>query len=167
MLQEKLLRKSDDQEMTEKVLQDIESLIVEERVIESRVHGYISQGKTERFIRLKLLQKKFDSSLVDAALQNESENLGNPETYRIEIERHIRKAEQKCISRRILSYELKMKYPDAQELFTELLREYSDHDAIIKKAPELLKKYSQEQVVTKLCQKGFSLSDVYAVLRRR
>jgi hypothetical protein len=66
----------------------------------------------------------------------------------------------------MLSYELKMKYPDASELCAQLLREYSDHDAIDKKAPELLKKYTQEQVVTKLCQKGFNLSDVYAVLRR-
>jgi hypothetical protein len=51
MLQEKLLRKSGDSELTEKVLQDLESLIVEVRIIESRVHDYISQGKTERYIR--------------------------------------------------------------------------------------------------------------------
>jgi hypothetical protein len=113
------------------------------------------------------LQKKFDSSLVNIALLNESESLKNPETYRVEIERHIHKSEQKGISKRMLSYELKMQYPDASELCSQLLREYSDHDAIVKKTPELLKKYTQEQVVTKLCQRGFGLSDIYVVLRRR
>ena len=60
-----------------------------------------------------------------------------------------------------------MKYPEAKELVSALLSEYDDREMLAKKAPELLKKYTQEQVVTKLCQKGFSLSDVYTVLRRR
>lgn len=60
-----------------------------------------------------------------------------------------------------------MKYSEAKALVSELLQEYDDGEILEKKAPELLKKYTQEQVVTKLCQKGFSLSDIYAVLRRR
>jgi SOS response regulatory protein OraA/RecX len=36
-----------------------------------------------------------------------------------------------------------------------------------KKAPELLKKYTQEQVIWKLLQKGFQMSDIYTVVRRR
>lgn len=60
-----------------------------------------------------------------------------------------------------------MTYPDARELAEELLEEYSDIEMIQKKAPELLKKYTQEQVVSKLCQKGFRLSDIYTILRRR
>lgn len=60
-----------------------------------------------------------------------------------------------------------MKYPEARDLLSELLEGYDDGEILVKKAPELLKKYSQEQVVTKLCQKGFNLSDIYTVLRRR
>jgi len=60
-----------------------------------------------------------------------------------------------------------MKYPEARGLLSELLEGYDDGEILAKKAPELLKKYSQEQVVTKLCQKGFNLSDIYTVLRRR
>lgn len=40
-----------------------------------------------------------------------------------------------------------MKYPDARELIAELLQEYDDREILQKKAPEFLKKYSQEQVV--------------------
>lgn len=39
-----------------------------------------------------------------------------------------------------------MKYPDARDLIGELLREYDDQEILQKKAPELLSKYSQEQV---------------------
>jgi hypothetical protein len=48
-----------------------------------------------------------------------------------------------------------------------LTRDYDDREILQKKAPELLRKYSQEQVVWKLSQKGFQISDIYAVLRRR
>lgn len=81
--------------MVEKVIADLDSLIVEENVIESRIHGYISQGKTARYIRLKLAQKKFDSELVQRALESEFDVLKNPETYRAQIEKHVQKGSQR------------------------------------------------------------------------
>lgn len=69
--------------------------MAEEKIIESRVHGYASLGKTARYIRTKLLQKKFDTKLVDEALAGESDVLKNPETYRIQIEKIIQKGIQK------------------------------------------------------------------------
>jgi hypothetical protein len=40
-----------------------------------------------------------------------------------------------------------MKYPDARDIIGELTRDYDDREILQKKAPELLRKYSQEQVV--------------------
>ncbi len=40
-----------------------------------------------------------------------------------------------------------MKYPDARYVISELLTDYDDRSILQKKAPELLKKYTQEQVV--------------------
>lgn len=40
-----------------------------------------------------------------------------------------------------------MNYSDARDLITELLRDYDDKNILEKKAPELLRKYSQEQVL--------------------
>jgi len=60
-----------------------------------------------------------------------------------------------------------MKYPDARGLVDELLHDYDDPEILQKKAPELLYKYSQEQVLSKLSQKGFQISDIYTILRRR
>lgn len=60
-----------------------------------------------------------------------------------------------------------MKYPDSRDVITEFLSGYDDVSILQKKAPELLDKYSQEQVLGKLSQKGFQISDIYTVLRRR
>lgn len=81
--------------LVEKVMTELMSLIVEDKIIESRVHAYLSQGKTAQHIRLKLAQKKFDKSLVTLALQEVEETLQNPETYRLQIERGIAKGIQK------------------------------------------------------------------------
>lgn len=166
-LRDKLVRKSDDAEIVERVMLDLSPLFVEEKIIESRVHAYVWQGRTTRTIRQKLLEKKYDKALIDAALEIQSETLNNPETFRLQIERLVQRGAEKGTAKKMLQYELQMKYPEAKDLVSELLSDYDDADILIKKAPELLKKYTQEQVVTKLCQKGFSLSDVYTVLRRR
>lgn len=148
-------------------MSDLSALFVEQQIIESRVHAYVGQGKTTRAIRQRLLEKKYDKDLLNAALEAESEILSNPETFRLQIERLVQRWAEKGTAKKILQYELQMKYPEAKNLISELLSDYDDIAILIKKAPELLKKYTQEQVVTKLCQKGFSLSDVYTVLRRR
>jgi SOS response regulatory protein OraA/RecX len=166
-LREKLRRKAEDSELVEKVMTELESLIVEEKNIESRVHEYVSLGKTPRYIRTKLLQKKFDPQMIDVALEWESDILKNPETYRDQIIKIVQKSVQKWLSKKLLRYELQMKYPDAHSIVSELLSDYNDLSILQKKAPELLGKYTQEQVVAKLCQKGFNFSDIYTVLRRR
>lgn len=167
MLIEKLSSKTEEIELVNRVMTDLASLIMEEKVIESRIHGYISAGKTARYIRTKMSQKKFDKSLVDTLLSLQSDTLKNPETYRSQIEKVIAKWVQKCFSKRALFYELSMKYSDARSLIEELLADYDDRTILQKKAPELLRKYSQEQVLGKLSQKGFQISDIYTVLRRR
>ena len=54
-----------------------------------------------------------------------------------------------------------MTYSDARDLIKEMLADYDDGEILQTKTPELLKKYSQEQVVSKLSQKGFAISDIY------
>jgi hypothetical protein len=68
---------------------------MEDKVIESRIHAYIGAGKTVRYIRTKMLQKKFDKELVEATLLSQDDILRNPETYRSQIEKTIQKSSQK------------------------------------------------------------------------
>lgn len=166
-LLDKLERKCEDGEIVKKVMESLDSLIVEEKNIQSRVHEYIWQGKTAQYIRTKLLVKKFDKILIQLALEEEKDVLKDPENYRSQIEQAIRRWEQKWVSKKILTYALCTKYSESKGIIDEMLSDYDDTSILQKKAPELLKKYSQEQVTAKLCQKGFSFSDIYTVLRRR
>lgn len=68
---------------------------MEDKVIESRIYAYIGAGKTARYIRTKMLQKKFDKEFVEAALLSQNDILRNPETYRSQIEKTIHKSSQK------------------------------------------------------------------------
>lgn len=67
----------------------------------------------------------------------------------------------------MISYEISLKYPDARSVVDELLSSYDDREILQKKAPELLRKYSQEQLIQKLFQKGFRMNDIYTVFLRR
>lgn len=167
VLCEKLTWKGASKEEIAQILTSMEGIIVEEKVIESRVHEYVHQGKTAQYIRQKLLQKKFEKDLIEQYLQAESETLKNPETYRAQIEKMIQQGMNRLSSKKILQYTIIQKYPESKDIIHELLTEYPDIEIIEKKAPELLRKYSQEQVMTKLIQKGFSTRDIYAFLRRK
>lgn len=76
-------------------MSDLATLFVEDKIIESRVHAYVGQGKTTRTIRQKLLEKKYDKALIDAALALESDTLTDPETFRLPIERLVQKGIQR------------------------------------------------------------------------
>ena len=91
MLLEKLLLRSDEREVIDRVMSELETLIVEDKIIESRIHAYLAQGKTVRYIRLKLTQKKFDPDIIDTVLVEKSEITTNPQTYRAPIEKTIQK----------------------------------------------------------------------------
>lgn len=91
MLRERLFSRRENEETVEKVLADISPLIMEDKVIESRVHTYLSLGKTAQYIRLKLAQKKFDKTLVERFLSEKADIIKNSETYRHQIEKSIQK----------------------------------------------------------------------------
>ena len=76
-------------------MDNLDSLFVEEKIIESRVHAYATQGKTTRYIKQKLIEKKYDTVMIDAALELESDILTDPETFRPQLVRLIWKGEQR------------------------------------------------------------------------
>jgi len=69
VLREKILKKSQDAVLTDQVMVLLASLLVEEKIIESRIRDSISRGKTPYYIRQKLLQKKFRPSLIEQILK--------------------------------------------------------------------------------------------------
>ncbi len=151
--------------MTESVIERLEPLFIEKNIIESRIHNYISWGKTLYFIRQKLLQKKFDTQLVEECISQSKEILSDPETYRTIIEARCKKAKDRGLSRRKIFYELQGHYPDARILIEEALGGYDDTSILQNKVlPRLLGSHSKEKIIQKCLQAGFSFRDIQTAL---
>lgn len=167
VLREKILKKAhDDESLTNDVMTRLYPLFVEKNIIESRVHGYIWKGKTPYYIRQKLLQKKFESSLIEEVLRGFWEVLKDPETYRKIIQDRCQKATKKGFSRKRISYELQWQYPQARNIIAEILENYDEREILGENIiPQLLKKFPQEIVIQKCIQAGFSAQDARLILR--
>ena len=94
-LREKIITKCSDLEMVKRVMEALSPLFIEKNIIESRIHEYVTQGKTPYYIRQKLRQKKFDTILVEEALLQCKDTFHDDETYRKVIETFCQKAERK------------------------------------------------------------------------
>lgn len=151
MLHEKLMEKSEP-DIVDEVMREIESLIVERNNIESRVHMGMQAGKSLRYIKTKLKQKKFDPDMVSDVLESYAESFSEPSNYQRKIEQIIQKRKNQCWSRQKISYELKAQYPEMKSTIEELLIDYDDGEVLNEKIPALLKKYTQEKVVGKCMQ---------------
>lgn len=166
VLREKILKKSHDLILTDQVMEKLRPLFVEKNIIESRVHDYIWKGKTSYYIRQKLLQKKFESSLVAEVLWGFEEVLQDPETYRGIIYDRCQKAARKGFSRKRIAYELQWQYPLARLIIWEILDTYDEWEILREKVlPNLIKKYPREKILQKCIQAGFSAQDAWLIIR--
>jgi SOS response regulatory protein OraA/RecX len=95
VLREKISKKTQDIELTEKVMKAIAPMLIEKNILESRVHEYSTQGKTPYYIRQKLLQKKFDSNVIEEVMVGFENIFEDAETYRKVIQDRCKKAEKK------------------------------------------------------------------------
>lgn len=166
MLRKKLQFKWADDDQIDAIFTALSSLFVEDKIIESIVHSLLEQGRSRQYIVTQLKRKLFDSSLIASAISQEEEKLQNPHTYARRLENLIHKWRQKWASKRSLTYELTMLYPDAKSSIPDLLADYDDENILDAIMPDLAKKYPPEKLIQKLSQKGFSVSDIYACLRR-
>ena len=138
---------------------------MEDKVIESRIHAYLSLGKTAQYIRVKLAQKKFDKTLVERFYPKSWYNQKSRDIS-LSNRKIIQKWEQNELQK--ISYVRTLsKISDARKCYRRVIIwlwrcEYSS-----KKAPELRGKYSQEQIIQNFSQKGFRMADIYTVFRRR
>jgi len=165
LLREKIIIKCPDIEMVNQVMRALSPLFIEKNIVESRVHEYISQGKTPYYIRQKLRQKKFETLLVEEVLGWYVDIFHDDETYRKVIETFCRKAQRKWFSRKKIIYELGFKYPDSQKLIWEILKDYSDSTILQDLIPSLLKTRLPEKVIQKCLQSWFSISDIQKVMK--
>jgi SOS response regulatory protein OraA/RecX len=70
-LNQKLLEKSLDAELTKKVFESIKHLCEEKRVMEDKIRLYLLRNKNARYIKTQLISKGFEKEMIDDFLQKE------------------------------------------------------------------------------------------------
>lgn len=167
-LKEKLLEKSLDEELSQKVLKNISWLINEKQVIWDKIRLYLMRNKNLKYIKQKLLEKKFDKELINEILEKdfleEWKSLLNRKSLEIKIENYknawksVNYIKQKLIER-----------AEDRELVENILEsvfENWEEMNIKKEAEKLLKKYDKPKTIQKLIQKWFRYDDVKNILNK-
>lgn len=161
----KLTEKSDEQELVNKVLENISHLINESQVIWDKIRLYLMKNKNLSYIKWKLQEKLFEKELVLHILENdfliEWESLLHEKSLRIKIENYKTKAKsisyikQKLIER-----------SEDRELVENLIWEIfesGETDSIIKEIEKLKNRYDQ---VNWTCSRESSLVDNKKIIQK-
>lgn len=102
---------------------------------------FISLGKSERDIRLKLLKKGFDKSLIQESLDVYIEQMYDWGLYEEKIKQQIDSLLQRRKSLQAISALLYSRYPYFREEISQFLEEKVDDAAIQAEIERYLKKY--------------------------
>jgi len=70
-LNQKMMEKSLDSELTKKVYDSIKHLCEEQRVLEDKIRLYLLRNKNARYIKTQLISKGFEHDMIENFLQKE------------------------------------------------------------------------------------------------
>lgn len=165
-LQEKLLEKSNDKDLSDKVFKNISHLINEKQVLWDKIRVFLLKNKNLKYIKWKLLEKWFEKYLVEEILKNdfleEGKSLLNSKSLYIKIENYKNKwksinyIRQKLIER---NEDRKL----VENIIKEIFEKWEELN-IKKEAEKLLKKYDKQKVIQKLIAKWFRYDDVRKII---
>lgn len=158
----KLKEKSDDEELSKKVLENIEYLINENQVIWDKIRLYLMRNKNLNYIKSKLILAWFDKYLVQEILQNdflqEWESLLHEKSLFIKIENYkntwksINYIKNKLIER-----------TEDRELIEWIIREIFEsweEENILREIEKLKRKYDNKKIIQKLIAKWFHYNEI-------
>ena len=161
-LNSKLLDKSNDEELSKKVLENINHLIQEKQVIWDKIRLYLMKNKNLNYIKSKLILAWFEKQLVLEILQNdfleEWKSLLNKKSLFIKIENYknawksINYIKGKLIERQ-----------EDREIIEEILEEIFanwEEESIKKEIEKLKVKFDKQKLIQKLIAKWFNYNEI-------
>ncbi len=157
-LEEKLMKKSkDDMILVKKVLNDLNSFIIENQVIEAKIRYYIQKNKNLAYIKSKLFEKWFKKEDYEKILQ-ENFDLEKSFLDKDYLRRKILNYREKNKSKKYIFSKLCERGEDKENILNILEEIFWDdwELEILKKEFEKLKwKYENKKIIEKLLRKWF------------
>ena len=166
-LEQKLLEKSDNTELTKTVIDSIFHLLLEDKILPAKIDNYIYRNKNYRYIEQKMREKLFPMDKVWEYLEkyrSSWESLLKDDF----LERKIKIFKQKGKSNTYIMNKLWETKLDREKL-EKMLDWYSDNDALKKELEKIVSRSTKinlesyewkQKVVEKLIRKGFKYGDV-------
>lgn len=161
-LLQKLVFKSSDEELSQKVFDNISYLINDKEVIWDKIRVYLFKNKNLNYIKNKLLEKWFEKDLVLQILEDDFledwVSFLNPKSLFIKIQNYknawksINYIKQKLIER-----------PEDRELIDNIIWEifiYWEKENILTEIEKLKIKFEKPKIIQKLLQKWFNYNEI-------
>lgn len=166
---EKVLSKSDDKILCEKVIESISYLIDEKQVIEDKIRVFLLKNKNLNYIKQNLSQKWFLKEEVENILQNkflqENQSLLNYKSVLIKVQNY--KNKQKSIN--YIKNKLIENPQDKQivlQAIWEIFGENDENEIILKEYEKLKNKFDNQKIIQKLILKWFSYDKVKSIIKK-
>ena len=165
-LKEKLLSKNPDEEMVDRVIVSIDSIIMESYLMENKINWYLSLWKNIRYIKTKMAEKKFDRDMVNEYLSSFEEwSVLNEDRTRKKILQMTKSGKSISFIKRSLietSYDEELVERIVSELFPEW-------DSDLEWVKKLISKYrnegvSDQKIIQRIVMKGFRYDSVKKAL---
>lgn len=173
-LEQKLLEKSDNIELTKTVIDSIFHLLLEDKILPAKIDNYIYRNKNYRYIEQKMREKLFPMEKVTEYLEkyrSSWESLLKDDF----LERKIKIFKQKGKSNTYIINKFWETKLDREKL-EKMLEWYWDDEALKKELDKILSRSTKvnlesyewkQKVVEKLIRKGFKYGDIKKLLTNK
>ena len=159
-LKSKLIRKNPDNKVVRVILIELNELFKENEIISSQIRNYFDNGKSEKYIRQKLLLKWFEIEMIEKNLLSVDSN-ELIENQKKTIINKINSLKYKKSKQLILQNIYRLWYD--KNLISEVIGEFLFDDGnLINKEFEKLEKTNipKEKIIQKLISKWFRYDDI-------
>jgi len=161
-LKQKLLEKSWDIELSNKVYDSISHLIDDKAVINSKINLYLFRNKNINYIKTKLISSLFDKDMVLSILENRflirDKSLLDKKSILNKVKNYKNSWKSIMYIKKKL-IETKQDEKVVFECINEVFKNWED-DIILQEIEKLKNRYDNNKIIKKLISKWFRYSDI-------
>lgn len=165
-LTQKLSQKTQNQELTTKILNDIKHIFNEKTILTDKIHICLIRNKNYNYILTSLLKKGFEKEMIQDLLINkfdcENKSLLNEFSIKNKIQNY--KNKNKSIS--YIKQKL-IQRPQDKDIIENIISEIFtnwENDLIINEYEKIKNKYEKNKIIQKLLAKWFLYSDIKKII---
>lgn len=165
-LTQKLISKTQDEEITKKILKEIKHIFNEETILTDKIHICLIRNKNYNYIVTSLLKKGFEKEMIQDLLINKFDCENKSLLNEFSIKNKIINYKNKNKSISYIKQKL-IQRPNDKEIVENILNEVFDNweqELIINEYEKIKNKYEKNKIIQKLLSKWFMYGDIKKII---